>query len=300
VIVLLLSAIPYSLERRSFRITRVLAGIGVILAIITLSMMVVVRINHANDYYGKWVLDVSGNMPGYSDIGICPFVVSQDDDPRNACPHPYYVGCGLNLITPGTETTSTLLSESHMEGQDPNTYHVRNKLALGETILGLILLIPGIGGGFFILIPLSLVAIGAFIVWAVSALRDPFSVDLLDHDDMDQDELDGYKRTTARVATVAIVVVIAVSFPLHYLQQTKPTGFMILDSFGPPQPASYQTVAEGWDYGKPILYSWTGKSTKGTSWSDFFYVETPTNRWGFVEHWWSENKNRIENWLPVL
>jgi hypothetical protein len=157
-------------------------------------MMVVVRINHANDYYGKWVLDVSGNMPGYSDIGICPFVVSQDDDPRNACPHPYYVGCGLNLITPGTETTSTLLSESHMEGQDPNTYHVRNKLALGETILGLILLIPGIGGGFFILIPLSLVAIGAFIVWAVSALRDPFSVDLLDHDDMDQDELDGYKE----------------------------------------------------------------------------------------------------------
>ncbi|KAH8669447.1 hypothetical protein BGZ60DRAFT_35275 [Tricladium varicosporioides] len=295
IVVLLLSTIPYSLERRSFRISRVFAGIGILFAIITLSMMVAIRAKDSNDYYGKWVLDFSGNVTGYSNTGNCPFVVGQDDDPRNTCPDPYYVGCGLNLIPDDIYKTNKTLWQSKISGQNPNTYHVRNKLALGETILGLILLIPGIGGGFFILIPLGFVLMGSYIVWAVKFLRRPFAVDPLDPND----ELERYKKNTAKISTIAILIFIAVSFPLHYLQQTRPTGFMVLDSFGPLEQAEYQTT-DVWGVQKPMLDSWTGNSRNGTSWSDFFYVETPTDDWGFVNHWWIENRNRVENWLPIL
>lgn len=94
---------------------------------------------------------------------------------------------------------------------------------------GTILLIPGISGGFFNIVPLGVIAIGSFLVWAVTVLKHPFCVDLPDY----KDKFDGYKRAAARVGTVIVVITIAVSLPLNYIQQTKPTGFMILNSFGP-------------------------------------------------------------------
>ncbi|KAH8717008.1 hypothetical protein GQ44DRAFT_762435 [Phaeosphaeriaceae sp. PMI808] len=242
--VLLLSTLPYAFERRTPRISQVLAAAGSLLALITLSIMVSIRINHTNDYYGKWKINFSPTAAGFPNVGQCPFVVSNEYDPRFVCPHPYYVGCGLDRIFRGYRPgIDPLLRQSYIEAQSPNTYHVRNKLALGETILGLILLIPGIGGGFFVLIPSGL---------------HPFRVDELDTNDKSH----RWKRTTARIAVPSILVIIAVSFPPTTSNRQSPPASLFWTALGRSSPRAIKQSPGGRTMGS--LYSIPGLETRQT------------------------------------
>ncbi|KAI9859283.1 MAG: hypothetical protein M1813_007057 [Trichoglossum hirsutum] len=283
VVVLLLSTLPYALNPRSYRLSRALAAIGTILVFITLSMMIAVRAKDSNNYYAKWVL-TGGN---------CPAIIGKSM--LNICPPLYYVGCGLSLPEVA-KATDAELRMSFMQPQNPNTFKDTNKLALGETILGLLLIAPfillGIGFTLFV-IATAMYTLWEVFVWLFESFARPFETDW---DEGGEDNV----RFTATVAVVVILVYIAVSFPLHYDIQTKSRMFVVFDGFGNLQPANLQVGHDYYDSGDIIWSSWTGDSANGTSWGDFFLVQTPTDRLGFLGHWWKTNKVRIMNWIAIL
>ncbi|KAN0076679.1 hypothetical protein V8E54_006821 [Elaphomyces granulatus] len=287
VITLLLSALSF-LFKPGYGVSYILAIISSFFAFITLTMMVAIRIRNENDYYAKWLV-VGGN---------CPIIVGIDT--LTPCPFISYVGCGLDQIPQTNELAlaNNALYGSYRSNNNPNTFENRNHLVLGELVLGLLLLTPFMIGFGIVLLFLACIF---YLIWEALklvawSLAHPFRVLSLEEDDLGPNE----KRLgffVGPVFALIIAIYIATSFPLHYVQERHPTGFFVLDSYGPLQPAEYQDTT----YYGIVQGSWTGDSANGTgSWSDYFYVETPAEDLGFLDYWWEENVGRAMNWLAVL
>jgi hypothetical protein len=172
VVVLLLSALPYAIEPRVFRVSRAISALGGFLAFITLAMMIAVRVKNQNDYYAKLFL---------SSPSSCAIAVKYANDPRYGCPHTYFVGCGLDNAT-------LLGAQYYIPQQNPNTFENRNRLALGETILGLLLFAPFIllGAGFTLyVLACAVYFFSLAAIWVYESFADPFVVDWEDEEDED-------------------------------------------------------------------------------------------------------------------
>jgi hypothetical protein len=115
-----------------------------------------------NDYYAKWIVSSSS--------GTCPIVVEVPLDMPEICWK--YVGCGLEKPQElgGYSRTACITA------QNPNTWGSRNRPALGEMILGLLLLSPLllVGGATIILVPIALAVLAWLAVFIVKCFEDPF------------------------------------------------------------------------------------------------------------------------------
>jgi hypothetical protein len=152
--------------------------------------------------------------------------------------------------------------------ENPNTFRNTNSLVLGETILG-ILSVPS-----YILFGVTAFILFAS-VWLWKSSARPFATGQ-GEDGGDEDGDDAYSLRGC-ISSLAILMIsknIGVSFSLHYVIQTRPRTFVLSDSFGNLQPAY-------WQLGQDHRRVYTGDSANGTSWSDFFLVQTPTDRLGF-------------------
>jgi len=282
-VVLFLSCVSHFFKSRGFSLSYLLTLIGSLCSFLTIALMVGVRARSKNDYYGKWFL--SG--------GNCPIVM--DAFALTTCDWSAYVGCGLDKIPRTQELydSNSALYDSYVGSINPNTYKMKNRLVVVEFILGFLLLGPGC---IFLLLAL------VFLLWVfwyiaeliMSVTRNPFGTHELDLTDKS-----GVVLTTVMVVVVVTAVYIATSFPLHYVQERQPTAFLVLDSYGPLAEAQYNT-SNNWDFQEIVPGTWTGNAVNGTSWSDYFYVETPVDELGFLSHWWQGNRDQVANWLAVM
>jgi hypothetical protein len=168
--------------------------------------MVGVRAHSKNDYYGKWFL--SG--------GNCPIVM--DAFVPTTCDWSAYVGCGLDKIPRTQELydSNSALYDSYVESINPNTHNTKNRLIVVEFILGFLLLGPECIGLLASVLLLWVLWYMAELIMSVR--RNPFGTHELDL-------ADKYGEVLTTLAGVATVVYIAISFPLHYVQERQPTTF---------------------------------------------------------------------------
>ena len=193
----------------------------------------------------------------------------------NDCVWQEYVGCGLDKIQLTQELfdSNTPLYDPYVTSINPNTNAVENRLVLVEFILGFPLLGPDC-----IVLLVALV----FLVWVFVYIAE--LIKSMRRNSFGTHELriaDKYGRHLKTAAVVVIVVYIATSFPLHYVQERQPTAFLVLDSYVPLAEARYNTTDDG-SYIVPG--TWTGNAVNGMSWSDYFYVQTPIDELGFLSY----------------
>jgi hypothetical protein len=81
-----------------------------------------------------------------------------------------------------------------------------------------------------------------------------------------------------------IILYTVILFPINYVQQTRHRTITVFDSVGPLMRASDVLPA----------------ALNGTSWSDWFHVAQPADRFGFMAAWWREHGRRWDTWLAFL
>jgi hypothetical protein len=86
-------------------------------------------------------------------------------------------------------------------------------------------------------------------------------------------------------ALVLITLYTVVIFPVHYVHQTRHRTISVFDSFGP-------LVRAGDMFPAGAL--------SGTSWSDWFRVAQPADRFGYMAVWWREHGKRWDTLLAFL
>jgi hypothetical protein len=81
---------------------------------------------------------------------------------------------------------------------------------------------------------------------------------------------------------VIIAVYMLCMFPVHVVQQTRPSVIRAYDGFG------------------PAVRRDSAAALNGTSWSDWFLVERPTEPLGFFGVWWREHGKRWDTLLAFV
>jgi hypothetical protein len=89
------------------------------------------------------------------------------------------------------------------------------------------------------------------------------------------------------LATLPVLLIFIVVFiPMHYTSQTKPVSFVIQDPIG-----NVSAAVLRYNGSNPEWQNWMGEGVDGKSWTDFFWVETTTDKYGFLHFWWTQRKS---------
>ncbi len=89
------------------------------------------------------------------------------------------------------------------------------------------------------------------------------------------------KNEILGVAILCIILYIVDLFLIYYVQQTRHRTIAVFDSVGPLVRSSHVLLA----------------ALSDTSWSDWFHLAQPTDRFGFIAAWWRE---RGKSWDTLL
>ena len=131
------------------------------------------------------------------------------------------------------------------------------------------------------------------LVWIGRSFARPLELDR-------NDELHVFKTKFAMGSLVVILFFASISVPIHYVSQTQATTYVVQDSIGNLSAAVIALGNETFNEGKPLWQTWTGDGVLPGSWSDFFVVETPVDRWGFLNLWWQTHGARVWYWLSAM
>jgi len=168
-----------------------------------------------------------------------------------------------------------------MQNRDPNFFRLHNLIAVSEYGLSFLT---------FALSPLFAIGQLAALIWfAWENLDKFFSLDafFVGHGG-------AYSMSFTTIMVIGIFTVIF--FPMHYTAQTKPVPFVIQDSIG----NISATVLKYNSGGKPVWQNWMGEGVDGKTWTDFFLVETPTDKYGFLHYWWNSEEGSILRRLALM
>jgi hypothetical protein len=265
---LAISLMPAYCDEEMHVITRLLAGIGILIAFLEASIMANVQIFHPKNigYYGKW----------FTTGGSCPRLVGDLDG--WACFDQYYVGCGVDTLISGNQSSvnadNTTLHSGQMPTRDPNFLRLHNLIAVSEYGFSLIT---------WAMAPLAVLGQFAVLIWFSYENLDKF----FGFDTASTEEGGAYGVSLASLPTILIFIV--VFFPMHYTSQTKPVSFVVQDSIGNISAAALKYN----NGGQPVWQNWTGEGVDGKTWTDFFLVETPADRYGFLHYWWNTEEVSI-------
>jgi hypothetical protein len=259
---LALSFMPASANQKLHVITRRLAEFGIVIGLVETSIASIVQLLHPKNinYYGKWF--VTG--------GSCPRLIGDLDG--WACLDQYYVGCGVATTVFGNQSSAhaynSTLQSGQMATQDPNFFHNHNLIAVSEYGLSFVTFAVAT----FVLLVYFCILIG--MPW------DNFGK-FFDFDLAPNEEGGVYKAYLAVFPVILIFTLVI--FPLHYTSQTKPVSFVVQDSVGNISAAALKNYLS-W---QPMWQNWTGDGVDGKTWTDFFLVKTPVDRYGFLHYWWN-------------
>lgn len=265
-----------------------IVGLIILVLLVTEFLLAIRILKKSPPYYSKWAL-IGGE---------CPL-------PVRDCSQLAFVGCGQDALT-GVDRVPYM---------DINTLHNANFLRLLQFIVAVIaMMILGLLGVAFL----------SNLVTTACQLREHFSVYKprfpswssrsrqqpkfrMTRVRQDSDEFERPKfRITVEVTpssklstsgghlylkmipTILILVFAVVSVPLTYRQQSNPRSLHIIDSFGSatPIPNSHHGT------------SYTGGNS--TIWTDCFQIQAPTDKYGFLQYWWSDHQNRIAEVLALV
>jgi hypothetical protein len=270
-----MSFMPAWLNEEMHVITRLIAGLGILIGLLEASVMSNVQLWTPKkfDYYGKWL--VTG--------GSCPRLVG--DLKKWACADQYYVGCGVETLISGNQSSlnahNTTLHSGQMQTRDPNFLNLHNLIAISEY---------GFSFLIFLLGPLGVIGQVAAFIWFAWESSD----NLFGFETRFTETGGTYAMSLAMLPMLLIFSV--VFFPMHYTSQTKPVPFVIQDSIGNISAAVLQYNSGG----KPVWQNWTGEGIDGKTWTDFFLVKTPTDKYGFLHYWWNSEKVSVLRRLALM
>lgn len=108
------------------------------------------------------------------------------------------------------------------------------------------------------------------------------------------------KKSIIRITILFMIIFISVGFPLHYVRQTKSKSYIIQDGIGSLSAVAFQYGNQTFNAGQPLWQTRTGDGVDGRVWTDFFVVQTPTDRFDFLDYWWNRNGGSIWHKISLM